>query len=220
MLAVTSIGPSRTERQQKCIASWIAAGLEVVAVQPPGEIEKLEPHYQGVRFVETDKVADKFNCPHMVRISALIDQCKDQTGLILNSDLVVSNAYPSRFTEKQGTLSIGIRWNAMPNGAKKLFKWGVDAFLITPEISALIPDIGLAMGLPAWDYFIPWYLAEKCGHKIETIKTAELIHEQHPQAWSKQSYNTGLEILASEYGLSRDAIAAYIQRATGRTHIR
>jgi len=220
MLAVTSIGPSRTERQQKCIASWIAAGLEVVAVQPPGEIEKLASLYDGVRFVETDQVADKFNCPHMVRISALIEQCKDQSGLMLNSDLVVSKTYPSRFTEKRGTLSIGIRWNVLPNGEKKLFKWGVDAFLITPEISGLIPDIGLAMGLPAWDYFIPWYLAEKCGHKIETIKTAELIHEQHPQAWSKQSYNTGLEILASEYGLERKQLAMYIQTKTARTHIR
>lgn len=225
MRIVTSYGPNRIDRQQQCLRSWVAAGHEVIAVQSAGEPEKFLPLFPQVKFVETDMVADLFGKPAIPRIKAMIDQAIDQNILIVNSDLeLVGNPkdFANDWSEPPAkVLKVGIRWDYLPRTkAKRLFKWGVDALLITPQIASDLPDIGLAISLPAWDYWIPYHLVTRCGYTVVTNKRYHLKHEIHPRAWSDEDYRTGLRIMKEQYGIDKLALATFIQEKTGRKHMK
>lgn len=225
MKIVTSFGPSRLDRQQICLRSWLNAGFEVVSVQSPGEAEKLAPHFPGAHFVETDLVADAFGKPTFVRVKAMTDQAKDCNVLIVNSDLeLIGNLVQFRndWTHPAAkVLKVGIRWDYLnKTRAKRMFKWGVDAFLITPQIAADLPDVGLAIGCPAWDYWIPYHLVTRCGYSVITNKRYHLKHDIHPRAWSESDYHTGLRIMKEQYGIDKLALANFIQEKTGRKHMK
>lgn len=221
MQIVTSIGPNRVERQQFCINSWLNIGCSITSVQSRGEAETLQPLYPNVTFVETDLVGDTFNRPRSVRISALLQQAVSNTILILNSDIEVRSTeeeFKARWaTPEPNTLKLGIRWDEDPNTKElTLLKWGIDAFLITPRIASLLDDIGMTMGCPAWDYWIPIHLYENCNHQIVTHKHPELIHENHPKNWSKTEYRIGLKILTKATGLSERQSSTLIRKLTVR----
>lgn len=221
MRVVTSFGPRRIERQQKCLKSWIAAGCEVTGIQSPGEVEMLSPLFPEVNFKETNLVGNLFARPKLVRINALINEAP---VLILNSDIEV-RATPEVFAERWSSvgekqIKIGIRWNEDPvTKATSLFKWGVDAFLIEPWMIHDLPDIGMTMGCPAWDYWIPIKL-HKSGYKIITQKQEELIHEDHEKQWTLREYQAGLGILQKHTGMGRNAAANLVQRLTDRSSLR
>lgn len=224
MRIVTSFGPSRIERQQKCLASWIAAGCKVTAVQSPGETELLQPLFPQAEFAETTLVGDVFSRPKLVRIQALIDQAVDSNVLILNADIEIrasQEEFLSQWTAPEGKrIRIGVRWNENPTTKKTtMFKWGIDAFLITPEMKKDINDIGMTMGCPAWDYWLPIHLSKK-GYKIDTEKSETLIHEEHPRQWSDKEYRTGLNLLMKHYSLSGKKSAYMILNLTGRSHVK
>lgn len=220
MKVVTSIGRSRIDRQQKCIASWIAAGCEVTAIQSAGETEILQQHFPHVKFIETKLTGNVFNRPKFVRISAMINEAP---VIILNSDIEV-RASPEVFTERWSDaehkeIKVGIRWNEDPVTKKtEMFKWGIDAFLITPEMIPHLPDIGMTMGCPAWDYWIPIQL-HRLGYRIITQKQEELIHEDHPKNWTNGDYRIGLELLRKHYHLSQRGAAMLVQKLTERGNL-
>lgn len=220
MRVVTSIGPNRTERQQKCIASWLAIGCEVTAVQSAGETELLKPLYPEVSFVETNLVGNVFNRPKLVRISALMNQAENDEVLILNSDIEVRSSQ-QEFMERWSPaghkkIKVGLRWDEDPATKElKLFQWGIDAFLITPQIRSELRDIGMTMGCPAWDYWIPIHLNRR-GYGIITNREQELIHENHERQWSDNDYNIGIRLLRTGYSMNQKQSAVMIKRLTGR----
>lgn len=225
MKIVTSLGPNRIERQQLCLRSWISAGHEVVAIQSVGETEKFSPHFPQATFVETDLVGDLFGKPTFVRIKAMTDQAVDGNVLIVNSDieLVGDHAnFLSQWSEPQPkVLKMGVRWDVSPKNSRirTMFKWGVDAFLITPQIAADLPDVGLAIGCPAWDYWIPYHL-HTLGYTFVTNKEFYLAHTSHDRAWSNSDYETGLRIMKQHYGIERTPLAHFVQEITGRKSLK
>lgn len=226
MRIITSVGPSRYERQLLCIKSWQSIGLDVVCVQSPGESAQFMDLYPGVEFVETDLVGDLFKKPHLVRIYALMKQAVrfHEPGLIMNSDIEVrcsKEEFESRWAApKNRTLVMGVRWDEDPvTKVAKIQKWGIDAFLITPGIVDDVFDLGLSMGCPAWDYWIPLHLM-KLGYQIVTHKHNDLIHESHPLNWSREDYEIGLRALRKSYGLNGKQAAMSIQRITGRKGVK
>jgi hypothetical protein len=118
-------------------------------------------------------------------------------------------------------LKMGIRWDfhpRMPN-RKHLFKWGVDAFLITPEIAGSLPDFGFAMGCPGWDYWIPWHL-QTLGYQFQTYKDMYLMHEAHRQSWTNADYKAWLDVMSREYKTNNTDVTEFVQRITGREQTR
>ena len=226
MRIITSVGPARYERQLLCIKSWQAIGLDVVCVQSPGESMQFKDLYPGVEFVETELVGDLFKKPHLVRIYALMQQAVrfSEPVMLMNSDIEVrcsKEEFESRWTvPKSKTLVMGVRWDEDPvTKVVKIQKWGIDAFLITPSIVGDVIDLGLSMGCPAWDYWIPLHLS-KTGYQIITHKHDDLIHESHPLNWSRDDYDIGLKVLSRSYGLNGKQAAMKIQKITGRSGVR
>jgi hypothetical protein len=223
MRICTSISPNRKERQQKCIASWLALGNQVIAVQSPKESSTLKRHYPEVEFVETDKVGDAFNRSKLVRISAILSQAKDDPILILNSDIEIRTTVDefNRVWNPIGgnNLQMGIRWEEEPiTKSLRLLKYGIDAFLITPKIVEDLNDIGMTMGCPAWDYWVPIHLQRK-GYQLHTSKHLMLFHEIHQQNWNKQDFDIGVNLLKKHYGLTLKEASNFILTVTERTNL-
>jgi hypothetical protein len=196
-------------------------GCSITSVQTAGEAEKLQPLFPDVRFVETNLVGDKFRRPHSVRISALLKEAKRGNILILNSDIEVrSNIedFINRWSDPEpNVLKLGIRWDEDPVTKQlTLLKWGIDAFLITPKIAEHLDDIGMTMGCPAWDYWVPIHLYNHCGYGIVTNKQPELIHEDHPKNWSGAEYKIGLSLLTKQSGLGQKEQSTQIRHLTQR----
>lgn len=218
MRICTSIGISRTERQQKCVNSWLGLGCTVTAIQSKGESKILSKLYPEVEFVETNLVGDIFHRNRLVRISAIVAQAVTDPVLILNSDIEVKST-KDRFRKTWShdgsrKLKMGIRWEH--DGTElKLLKYGIDAFLITPEMVGDLNDIGMVMGCPAWDYWIPIHLQRK-GYALETSKLKDLIHEVHPQNWTKEDFSIGVSLLRKHYGLDIKAASKFILNVTER----
>ena len=224
MKIVTSVGPNRIERQKQCIQSWLDVGCTITSVQSQGEAEIFKPLFPEVEFVETDLVGNLFRKPKLVRISALLQQAVRQNILILNSDIEV-RCTPEVFKERWSTpqfdeLKLGIRWDENPvTKEKKLLEWGIDAFLITPAIVRRLVDVGLSMGCPAWDYWIPIVLFDQYNFKITTNKEPELIHEEHPKNWSERDYKIGVSILRKACKLGSKEASLLIREITGRPYV-
>lgn len=217
---VTSFGPHRVERQQACLASWQQYGCTVTAVQTTGETAILSPYFPGVQFVETDRVADLFDSPRHVRISALTDLIVDTPMLVINSDISISSSnFLGRWDNPEpASLRLGIRHN-VNRGVPMKEKWGIDAFMITPELARILPDIGLAIGLPWWDYLIPWW-AYHHNIKIETDHSRCFYHEWHKQHWSTEHHKRGAEIVQESFGITGLELSNFIQVLTDRQHLR
>jgi hypothetical protein len=221
---VTSFSPSRIDRQKHCLSTWIKAGCQVTAIQSPGEKDLLQGYFSGVEFKETELVGDAFGRPKLVRIKSLTDEAKEETVLILNSDIEIDvprNIFMSKWNSVEPrTLKNGVRWQRGRFGrTKTVFKWGIDAFLITPEISRAVTDVGMTMGCPVWDYWIIWYMHTH-GFAIKTDLGRCFWHENHDANWSKAEYKTGFDIMMKEYGISESFLTNFIQEVTHRKGIK
>lgn len=221
---ITSFSPKRIEHQQFCLQSWLDRGCDVTAVQTAAEADAVQQSFPQVQVVVTDKVADAFGRPHHVRISALMDQCRSETGLLLNSDihLLSTRDQMQRDWQPDGRMfRIGIRWEQHPKtGEAKLLKYGIDAFLVTPDIAEKTPDIGMALGIPVWDYWLPYHVVYKLGKRLVTKKTDGLRHVAHVQNWSNSDSDKGFAIVKQHYGISQKALTQWIQQQTGRTLVK
>jgi hypothetical protein len=224
MHLLTSFSPKRIERQNECLRSWINAGNRVTAVQSPGEIEVLEPQFPGVAWKETDQVGDVFGKPYLIRIKALLNEITDEPGILINSDIEIRSSR-SEFEKiwqvpASHILKVGIRWDVHPRrNLSSLFKSGIDAFLVNAPLAAALKDIGLVMGCPFWDYWIPWE-AKKFGYQIQAIKQKCLFHTHHTLNWSDQDYILARKCVEENCGVLEKNLYSFIQRETGRESAR
>lgn len=220
MHLLTSFSPKRIERQNECLRSWIDTGNRVTAVQSPGEIEVLEPQFSGVTWKETDQVGDVFGKPYLIRIKALLNEITDEPAILINSDIEIRS--PRSEFERlwqvpaSHILKVGIRWDIHPRRRSvSLFNSGIDAFLVNAPLAAALKDIGLVMGCPFWDYWIPWE-AKKLGYQIKAIKEKCLFHSHHTLNWSDQDYAVAKKCVEDNCGILEPALAQFIQKETGR----
>ena len=217
---VSSFAPTRVERQQICLESWLDHTDKVIGVQSPGETAILQPLFPDVIFIETDQVGDIFGRPKNVRTSAMIAMATAIPVLLINSDIEVRQSV-QEFAFQWSVpaakiLKVGIRTDHHPQTKEeRVFKWGIDAFLLTPPMVPLLPDIGMTMGCPGWDYWIPYQL-HQYGYRVKTIKDPTLIHELHPRNWSSESHELANVLLESNYSVHRKEIVRHIQRVTHR----
>ena len=206
---ITSLSSSRISRQQHCISTFSPQGI--VCVQGPGEQEKLALHFPGCEFV-VGVTNTSFSKP-TPKITELIKQA-DEPALIINSDISIESDV-SVWEPVPGTLKMGIRTDFNRRGGKRLQKWGIDAFLILPEMVELLSDIDFAVGCPGWDFWIPYVLCAKHGYRIEVVQ-ANLLHEIHEQAWSKEDYEVYKRIMMNNYHIHDTSLGHFILDITGR----
>ena len=223
MRFVTSFAPSRIERQQRCLQSWLPIASEVIGIQSPGEADQMRGLFPGVQFIETDLVGNMFGRLKNVRVRPLVEQAKDKAVLLVNSDIEIVQE-PSVFIARWSTaaakeLKAGIRYERHPiTGEERLLKYGIDVFCVTPDMVDLLPDIGLTIGCPGWDYWLPWMLHQH-GYRIDAELSRVFLHETHGRTWRGAEHVTFCAMMASRYAVQRKQLMLFIQHQTHRQHL-
>ncbi len=77
--------------------------------------------------------------------------------------------------------------------------WGLDVFVLSPEMAESLPELDFAIGRPVWDYWLPMHFRE-LGYDFNFIGEKLFFHMTHPVHWSQQSWYLGAKWLDQEYG--------------------
>jgi hypothetical protein len=181
-VAVTSLSPNpeRAARQSLCLQSWRDIGLEVITVDTESK----------------------------PRIKALLD-AGSATGLpflLINADIEMYGDHKliEAAIVHPEKLTIGIRYNHAPDAARGRSRKetaGLDAFLMTPEMAATVPDLPFTIGQPVWDYWLPYHF-RSLGYAFHWIDSPLLFHATHEIQWSREDWVRGSAWLNDHYGVN------------------
>src|SRR5712664_3691050 len=194
----TSLPPSTTRivnghdfgiaYQRACIASWIAAGFDVISLNPETEIAELRKFDYPINYLVSPNPRPKI-------FEFLKEASRSPTDLtgIINADCLLLN-YPAFV---QGILS-GARDglvmlervnidpnNLLPTGQSCL---GFDAFFFNKtHASRLTIDPDLVVGQPWWDYWLPMEFVIS-AIKLLRPQSPLIFHLDHEQGWSQERW--------------------------------
>ena len=174
IVAVTSLKPEGPDRHQEmCIGSWERFGLDVLIVE---SVEK-------------------------PTIASLVETARKKNGniLVINSDIELygSNDCVSELMNT-GMFGVGIRNNyvEMPeyNVAER---YGLDAFFIPPDIQ--VPEDGFRIGIPLWDYWLPWHVTTVQKKPFHWLGHKTLFHKRHPLRWTESEWRASSDNFNAKY---------------------
>ena len=208
-MLVTSFSPTRLEAQDKAVQSWKQQGLSFRAVQCTGE-DYAKDFTDNIEWVKPNLHWSK-RTPSLSNIFKTIDS----TSILINSDIEIEK--PLEWIVKPNTLTIGLRTDYCPQFTQ-LNKYGIDAYLITPEIAAALTNNSIwALGIPGWDYWIVYKLLS-LGYTLDVHKKG-FLHAAHKEQWNKDDYRRCSKLLEFEFDVPVQDIADTLQELTDRTHL-
>lgn len=203
VLTSISPDPASRETQLACVQSWIAAGCDVVAMQPPGDMGRFTPRDWPVRFVEIEACA-RFGRPLPV-IRSMVEWARINVQgyvLLLNSDchLVASATKMRALCEQAGNgLCYLIRHDVEANRQATRLRGGVDGFMFKATDCPQLPATWLHMGSPAWDYLLP-LIYQRAGRPLISPSFMTLLHVRHALRWSQTNWRDCVTELARVTG--------------------
>ena len=208
-MLVTSFSPTRLEAQDKAVQSWKQQGLSFRAVQCKGE-DFAKDFTDDIEWVNPNLHWSK-------RTPSLSDIFKtiDSPTTLINSDIEIDE--PLDWKPEPNVLRIGLRIDYCPQFTQ-LNKYGIDAYLITPEIAAALTNNSIwALGIPGWDYWVVYKLLS-LGYTLDVVKKG-FLHAAHKEQWNKDDYRRCSKLLEFEFDIPVQDIADTLQDLTGRTHL-
>jgi hypothetical protein len=217
---VTSLSLNRQDRQHKCLASWRRFGLPIHAVATENQAEQLMQAFPEVDdWHITLEQPNAWDRPYLVRIADHVALASESPILLINSDIEIRDKYQSLveqwMQDDSDTLVCGVRWEHKKGSLKReLNPYGIDAFRILPSMVGHLEDAGFPIGLPGWDYWLPWELHLR-GFKVRTADS-QFMHETHEMGYSKEAVQTAYRLLEERYRMPGKALSLSIQWLTGR----
>jgi hypothetical protein len=190
MIAFTSISPGHknNESQLRAVHSWAEAGLKVVSMNHPDEIDKLKELYPDfVRFIPTYRTLEKLFEKPYVSINAMLDYAKtmpEHDFVLINSDIILHEAkdvlrkyFEGKCKQGPGVIKRVDFDNDFSDGTT--YEYGMDVFLLKREHLNIFPQGIYCMGQTWWDYWVP-YSAIQSGLKPFLIPERIAYHKKHP----------------------------------------
>lgn len=214
MRIVTSIAPHRIERQQYCISTWQNHSNDIVSVNTQSEIDQLQPLFPMVSFRIGD-TSTSFS-KATPKLTELI-KVADEPTLLINSDISIKDENLSLWNPEDKVLKLGIRYDYYANRPQRKFyqKYGIDAFLILPEMVPLIPDLDFCVGCPGWDFWLPYHLWSQHDYEIKVVK-GSLLHEFHTIGWAKSDQDSYRDRMTKHYKVTPMMLPYFILDITDR----
>jgi hypothetical protein len=171
--------------QRACIDSWIAAGFDVVSLNPESEIAQLRKYDFPISYLVSPN-------PRPQMVEFLTEACRCPTELIgiINADClllsypafvqrIVSGARDGLVMVERVNIDPG---SLLPTGRTCL---GFDAFFFNKADAARVTiDPELSVGQPWWDYWFPMEFAFS-DVKLLRLQSPLIFHLDHEQAWSQ-----------------------------------
>lgn len=196
--------PHHIERQHVCLQSWKKSGFYVIAVNTGEEIKDLKSIYPEVDlWVREDKTSTLYK-KQTQRIWRLCQEAKHlkRPVFIINSDIEIDgdlNIFTSKLDYAEKNVVFGIRWN-YDDDKKYSYKekWGIDGFLITPEMAESLPDLGYRIGCAMWDYWLPFHFYLQ-DYTFSPIGEQFFFHKTHQIFWSRKEWQFGLSLVKNNY---------------------
>ena len=195
MFVLTSLSPrpEAERRQKEALATWKQAGFKGVSLNFPEENANIRRIYPELADVGTayHRCLDEKGRPH-VAVAELIErsfvQNKGKFSFILNADIALSPLVGQLLSKKCCGITLIPRWQ-MPlsgeNEAPEKDPWGYDGVWLGPDLRGIFNNRAFGMGLPWWDYWIPFrglYL----GYSLRILEKPLAFHARHPKSWSEK----------------------------------
>ena len=236
---VTSIAPSITRLvqdkrhdigqiyQAQCVESWIAAGFNVISVNAVDEAEVIAVRYPGisVKIASRDE-RQRFGRP-LIGIQELLSvlrQSGQPFGGIINSDILlpcpsemrtlVSSLQKGEFAyiKRQDVLHLTERHGVS-------YSFGIDVFIFDVALTDHLDMLGMTLGVPWWDYYLPLAVLLNGGSLVEWPETTA-HHLWHDQKWEqalwqeyyfffREKFETDLATLVLEDNKLRNPLLLY-----------
>ena len=214
-IVITSLSPNplKCARQIHCVQSWNAFGLTAIAVNTSEAFAAMSPQLLSLVNQDIGDDTPSLFGRRTQTISSLI-AAGIRTGLpfiILNSDIEIysNGSWLNNSLAAPESITIGVRWNyqkgkELSSSRNEVF--GLDAFVMTPALASTLPANEFNIGMPAWDWFLPYHFRLN-GIHLRWLKSPCLFHEDHQQGWSQSDWEVGAGLMQSRYGVRIDTTA-------------
>jgi hypothetical protein len=193
--------PPRTDRfflgrnigaayQRACIESWLRMGFDVTSLNSPSEIHALSGYGYEVTY---HQVASER--PRIVDFVEAIQESAHPVAGIINADcLLVGNdgTIESMLKAAEKGLVLMERINLRAEDAQVTGEscCGFDFLCFSTDPLHLLKfDDEISIGTPWWDYWFP-LAYQQTGGKLYAMAAPILMHLNHPQNWSWQTWTT------------------------------
>lgn len=197
-----------------CIASWPAAGWQVLTVNPEVEHPALGALPEGVRATAAlPGVAETFGRPGTWVADALAQAVAAGAPVVglVNADIRLDLDAPGRAALAARAADRILACNRMdighPHQAEgPFYRYGYDLVLMPRAIAQRLDMRGFALGVPWWDY---WILLDALlqGIAVEVVQCPGVAHLQHKQAWQRETGLGALQAMTAHLAPRRDALA-------------
>lgn len=212
-IAVTSI---TRNVDRKVLQSWVQFGLRIVCVQTTAEVKELRSEVPEVsEWVECDELSEHSKPSQRIYRLLRVAVEKNTPILLINSDCELHGSNLWIPASRKIIVWQRRNYTDVP-GDGSLELDGLDAFLVWPEHAACVNDIGLAIGRPFWDYWLP-YLIESLGFQIDWRPEPLIYHRAHPIRWSNEDWKYGYNLFRAQLGYDLDWAAWRRSKPHGRT---
>lgn len=202
--------------QRQCIQSWLQAGFFPISVNSNAELFSNTGLMDlaadlGVELVSTARSASNLTGrSHNVLLTDLLNvaviKSHGEPFGIANADIFLRHASSLReavqglrpgqfgFTRRVD-LTDPSRLAGIP------YRHGFDFFALHPADAHKVPDIGLALGVPWWDHYLPALLSVH-GGEAKALPSSCVYHLEHPATWENAVWATlGYHFLKQFRGL-------------------
>ena len=210
---LTSVSPqlAAEKRQTAGLKSWKCAGFHGVSLNLPKEVETIRQRYgQFVEVVGVNQACRGRNKRPLVAVADLIETSfarnNGKFSLMLNADILLAeNAGTTLSQEPRGVTMIP-RWqiDRYESGGEmeKMERdpWGYDGMLLGPELHGVFLNRYFGLGLPWWDYWIP-FRALHLGHRVQVLQETLAFHVRHQELWDEKDRARLSEEMWKEVGV-------------------
>lgn len=202
MIIITSLSPnhSNKENQVNAVKSWKQYG-ECYSMNNANEISQLEPLYNDIKFIKTDRTVQQLIGKPLISINAMIDYAneKGEDLLLINSDIVLTGL--PEF--KQDGITIFSRYDYTESVEDaKMFVYGFDTFFIPHEFLKIFPPSIYSLGCPWHDLATP-YRAIINNIPVYYPSGRYAYHKLHPTQYNMDEWNYIAEYFKWEFKLDK-----------------
>lgn len=209
MKLLTSFSPSRIEAQLKAFETWKNHPFWVEAIQCHTETYALDI-LSDITWVMPNRWWSK-------KTPSIVDMIDvKEPALLVNSDIEIRTFNQELWQPEPNVLKIGLRTDYNDKN-QQVNKYGIDIFLLLPEMKELLVNPIWALGIPGWDYWFVWKLHQS-GYKIKPI-TEGIFHEDHKEQWDVTDHQRCLKLLEFEFNQSVESISQGLLDLTDRRYL-
>lgn len=200
----TSVAPSRLDEQRSCISTWQHVTDTIISVNSKAEAAALRPEFPAVTFREATRDGTAATGKPYVYVNDIIDALLETQKpylAILNSDVIVTDdeaVHSEIKANVAGALIFGQRVDVTGAAERsgRFYFGGFDFFIFDRRIAGLISRTDFLMGVPWWDYWLPFELLARHS-TVKQLISPFCFHVKHQQRWDEGSYKRFGQLFAA-----------------------